>query len=287
MEVGGDFEARLDAARLAVTFACECGAGELTYDKLKVYDARGHEAPARFELKGKRLAIVVEDGGAEYPLTIDPMLALQATTTFSQQAKLTASDGDNNDFFGISVAIDGDTAVAGAPLDNGDLSNQGAAYVFTRSGTTWTEQQKLTASDGKANDLFGTSVAIDGDTVVAGAPGDGGTANSGAAYVFTRSGTTWTEQQKLTASDGAANDLFGASVSIDGDTAVVGAPNDDGGTINQGAAYVFTRSGTTWTEQQKLTASDGAANDFFGASVAIDRGHGGGRGAFRRQRRDD
>ena len=114
---------------------------------------------------------MVEDGGAEYPLTIDPMLALQATTTFSQQAKLTASDGDNNDFFGISVAIDGDTAVAGAPLDNnGDLSNQGAAYVFTRSGTTWTEQQKLTASDGKANDLFGTSVAIDGDTVVAGAP---------------------------------------------------------------------------------------------------------------------
>ncbi len=272
MEVGGDFEARLDAARLAVTFACECGAGELTYDKLKVYDARGRETPARFELEGKRLAVVVEDGEAEYPLTIDPTLAQQETQTFSQQAKLTASDGDNNDFFGLSVAISGDTAVAGAPFDNiDDRSDQGSVYVFTRSGTTWTEQQKLTASDGKANDRFGTSVAIDGDTVVGGAPGDGGIANAGAAYVFTRSGTTWTEQQKLTASDGAANDLFGASVAIDGETAVVGAPFDDtGGTINQGAAYVFTRSGTDWTPQAKLTASDGAAGDQFGFSVSIE-----------------
>src|SRR5262245_46651298 len=160
MEVGGDFEPRLDAARLAVTFACECGAGTLTYDKLKVYDARGREAPARFELEGKRLAVVVEDGEAEYPLTIDPMLALQETTIFNPtpQAKLIASDGETGDFFGFSVAISGNTAVAGAPIDpRSGRVDIGAVYVFTRSGTTWTPQQTLIADDGVAGNFFGAS----------------------------------------------------------------------------------------------------------------------------------
>jgi FG-GAP repeat/Putative Ig domain len=261
MEVGGDFEPRLDAARLAVTFACECGAGKLTYDKLKVYDARGREAPARFELEGKRLAVVVEDGEAEYPLTIDPTLALQETLRFTQQAKLIASDGETNDAFGLSVAISGNTAVAGAP---GDDDKKGAAFVFTRSGTTWTLQQKL-LGDGDVNDGFGVSVAIDGDTLVAGAPGDDSA--KGAAFVFTRSGTTWTLQQKLMAEDGVAGDTFGVSVAIEGDTLVAGAPRDD---VGKGAAYVFARSGTSWTQLQKLTAFDGESNDDFGASVAID-----------------
>ena len=164
-----------------------------------------------------------------------------------------------------------DTAVAGAPFDdNVGTINQGAAYVFTRSGTTWTEQQKLTAPDGGANDLFGTSVAIDVDTLVAGAPA-GGTTDSGAAYVFTRSGTDWTPQAKLTASDGAAGDQFGLSVGIEGDTAVVGSPIARvGANLARGAAYVFTRDGTIWNEFQKLVASDGAVGDLFGFSVAID-----------------
>jgi hypothetical protein len=276
MEVGGDFEPRLDAARPAVTFACECGAGKLTYDKLKVYDARGREAPARFELEGKRLAVVVEDDEAEYPLTIDPTLALQETLRFTQQAKLNASDGDANDFFGFSVAISGNKAVAGAPGDdNGANINQGAAYVFTRSGTTWTFQQKLMAFDGESFDAFGFSVAIDGDTLVAGAPIDPTSPKiaQGVAYVFTLGVTGWTFQQKLAASDGEVKNRFGFSVAIDGDTLVAGAPFDDTGTNeDQGAAYVFARSGMTWGPPQQLTAPapEAEAHAEFGLSVAID-----------------
>src|SRR5262245_58624713 len=267
MEVGGDFEPRLDAARPAVTFACECGAGKLTYDKLKVYDARGREAPARFELEGKRLAVVVEDGEAEYPLTIDPTLALQDSRRFTPQAKLIDSEGATSDSFGNSVAISGNTAVAGAPFDDTDagVMQVGAVFVFTRSGTTWRQQAELTASDGEANDFFGSSVAIDGDTLVAGAPGADGF--KGAAYVFTRSDTDWTEQQILAISDGAAEDQFGISVAIDADTLVAGAPGADG---RKGAAYVFMRSEADFPLQQKLTATNSEPIGSFGSSVAID-----------------
>ena len=138
-----------------------------------------------------------------------------------EQAKLTASDGAANDHFGVSVAIAGDTIVVGAYGDDDSGSDSGSAYVFTRTGTTWTEQTKLTASDGAAGDQFGTSVAITGDTIVVGADLDD--TASGSAYVFTRTGTAWMEQAKLTASDGAAVDSFGISVAIVGDTIVVGA----------------------------------------------------------------
>ena len=227
MEIGGDFEPRLDATGQTVSFACGRGGGELTYNKLRVYDAREREVAARFELDGKRLAIVVEDGEAEYPLTIDPLLA--------QQAKLTASDGAASDSFGASIAISGDTVVVGSPFASiDDRTKLGAAYVFVRSGTTWTQQQRLTASDGAPGDSFGASVAIGGGTLVVGAPGAdiSGKPSQGAAYVFARSGTTWTQQQKLTASDGAENDSFGASIAIIVNTVVVGAPGD-------GSAYVF------------------------------------------------
>lgn len=198
-------------------------------------------------------------------LALVPLLPLVAQAATTQHTKLTASDGEANDYFGRSVSISGDWAVVGAP--NHDAA--GAAYVLSRSGTTWTEQAKLTASDGAANDFFGFSVVISGDTVVVGAVGDDDNgSNSGSAYVFTRGGTTWTEQAKLTAGDGAADDWLGRSVSIGGDTAVVGAFSDT--VVDWSAAYVFTRSGTTWTEQAKLTASDGASYDHFGRSVSID-----------------
>src|SRR5207247_2438966 len=171
----------------------------------------------------------------------------------TQQAQLTASDGAASDEFGWSVAISGDTVVVGAFLDdvvaNGD---QGSAYVFSRSGTTWTQQAKLTASDGAASDEFGCSVAISGDTVVVGAYLDnvGANTDQGSAYVFVRSGTIWTQQQKLTASDGAASDGFGYSLAISGDVVVVGAFGDDvGANADQGSAYVFVRNVTTWTQQ--------------------------------------
>ena len=190
-----------------------------------------------------------------------------------QQAELTAGDGAAGDRFGYSVALFGDTALVGAaykPVGTND--QQGAAYVFTRSGAIWTQQQQLTASDGATGDRFGSSVALSGDTALVGASlkTSGANVYQGVAYVFTRTAGVWTQQQKLTASDGVAYDLFGGSVALSGDTALVGARRKTvDGNIYQGAAYVFTRSATVWTQQQKLTASDGAVRDAFGLAVAL------------------
>ena len=198
------------------------------------------------------------------------------TPALTEDAKLTASDAAQNDDFGASVAVSGITVVVGAPFDddNGDAS--GSAYVFVRPVGGWTgaltEDAKLTASDGAADHGFGFSVAISGDTVVAGALGDD--SFSGSAYVFVRPVGGWagslTENAKLTASDGAANDLFGTSTAISGNVVVAGAPDADG---FSGSAYVFARPVGGWagslTENAKLTASDGAAMESFATSTAI------------------
>ena len=191
------------------------------------------------------------------------------------QAKLLAADGVASDRFGASVAVAGDTVVVGAPLADTDGTPgafggaEGAVYVFTRSGTAWSQQAKLLAADRTSGARLGWSVAIDADTVVAGIQPEGASA-IGAAYVFTRSGATWSQQAKLQAIDGAGGDRFGGAVALDGDTAVVGAFRADvGAAVDQGAAYVFVRGGTVWTQQQKLLAADGAAGDWFGSSVAV------------------
>ena len=184
-----------------------------------------------------------------------------------EQQKITASDAAANDRFGISVSLssDGSTALVGA---YGKSSSTGAAYIFTRSGSTWTQQSILTASDGVAGDYFGISVSLssDGSTALVGAHTK--SSSTGAAYIFTRSGSTWTQQSILTASDGVAGDYFGCSVSLsaDGSTALVGAHTKS---TNTGAAYIFTRSGSTWTQQSILTASDAATSDYFGWSVSL------------------
>ncbi|HND20012.1 MAG TPA: FG-GAP repeat protein, partial [Acidobacteriota bacterium] len=199
---------------------------------------------------------------------------VRSGTTWTRQTVLTASDRANGDFFGTSVAIEGDTAVVGARLGPGGTSaDQGAAYVFVRSSGVWSQQARLNGSDSAANDEFGRSVSMSGQTVVVGAPLGPGTnsADQGAAYVFTRSVTTWTQQQKVSAgSDGAAGDQFGLAVDVNLNTAIVGANSDDfPGQANQGSAYVFFRTGTTWAQQQKLSGSDSLANDNFGVSVAL------------------
>lgn len=184
--------------------------------------------------------------------------------TWTEQAKLTASDGAGWDMFGASASISGDYAIVGAW---GDDSYKGSAYIFERSGVTWTEQPKLTANDGAASDYFGSSVSISGDSALVAAHGDD--SNKGAAYVFVRGGTGWTQQEKLTADDRANGDVFGQSVSIDGDRAIVGASGDDDLGVDAGSAYLFERSGAVWTQQPKLTANDGAAGDSFGCSVSV------------------
>jgi FG-GAP repeat len=224
----------------------------------------------------------------------------------SQQAYMKASNTGAGDWFGVSVAVDGDMVVVGACSEDsnatgvngnqGDNSaaNSGAAYVFTRSGTTWSQQAYLKASNTGAGDWFGYSVAISGDIVVVvalnedsnatgvnGNQGDNSAANSGAAYVFARSDTTWSQQAYLKASNTEAGDYFGILVSISGDTVVVGTYREDSNATgvngnqgdnsaaNSGAAYVFTRSDTTWSQQAYLKASNTEPNDNFGSTVAI------------------
>jgi FG-GAP repeat protein len=192
---------------------------------------------------------------------------------WSQQQKLEASDPAAADVFGQSVAISSETVVVGAPSHDGSGGgDQGSAYVFVRSAGVWSQQQELEASDGAGSDNFGFSVAISGETVVVGARSDDGAAGpgQGSAYIFVRSGGVWSQQQKIEASDAASIDQFGSSVAVSGETAVVGAPNDDGvAGLDQGSAYVFVRSGGVWSQQQKLEASDAGAGDRFGTSVAI------------------
>jgi hypothetical protein len=158
--------------------------------------------------------------------------SLQGGDQFTQQQQLIAVDGAALDQFGGAVAISGDTAVVGAPYDSvGANSHQGSVYVFIRVGGTWTQQAQLFADDGAAGDEFGWSVGIDGDTIVVGAHADNVFANTdqGSAYVFVRSGTTWTQQAHLFANDGSARDrdYFGNAVAIQGDTAIVGAYLND------------------------------------------------------------
>jgi hypothetical protein len=245
--------------------------------ELKAVDAAAHDSFGSSAAFDGNTAIVGAprddhaagiDAGAAY-------VFVQQGTTWTQQAKLVALDATPHDVFGSSVAIAGDVAVVGAPHhDQGATLEAGAVYVFVRQGVTWSQQAKLVAFDAASFGRFGRSVAMAGDTLVVGAAGDapGGIVSAGAVYAFVRNGANWSLQAKLTASDAAAHDWFGSSVSIAGDTLVTGAIGADPFGVQHdkaGAAYVFVRQGTTWSQQAKLYAFDAGPGDFFGTSVAI------------------
>jgi uncharacterized delta-60 repeat protein len=239
-----------------------------TYDHLRAWDANGRALPARMVVKANELALEVDDNGATYPLTIDPIL--------QGEVKLTAEDGAEQDNLGLSVAISGNTAVVGAPyVKSGSNQRTGAAYVFVRNGADWTLQQKLltfdTPLDGNTVYNFGYSVGINGNTIVVGSfPNgfDNRIPYNGVAHIFVRTGTTWSPQQKLTADDGGGFDGFGAAVAISGDTVIVGRRLTNVPPFS-GAAFIFTRNGTTWTKQAKLIEPANATDDGFGLSVAV------------------
>jgi hypothetical protein len=207
------------------------------------------------------------DAGAAYIYLRDT-----ATNTWNFQAKIRASDGAQSDYFGYSVAIEGSTVVIGAYLEDTIANDQGAAYVYRRTGTNWNFVAKLTANDPAASDQFGIDVDISGTFVAIGAYLDddrGG--DSGSAYIFNEIAPgNFQQQAKVTASDGAGSDHFGLSVSIAGDSLVVGARlNDDFGT-DSGSAYAFRRLvGTFWVEEAKLQAGDIGTGDEFGNSVRL------------------
>jgi hypothetical protein len=225
---------------------------------------------------------------------------------WSQQARLTALQADENDFFGTSVVLNGDTlAIAARGEDgsstgvNGDQSsdgapNSGAVYVFERSGASWSQTAYLKASNTGADDLFGWGLGLDGDTLAVGARGEDSAATgvggnqsdesaheAGAAYVFVRSAGLWAQQAYLKPSNTRENFVFGCSVAVSGDTVVVGAPGENsnstgvGGNESNtqadqaGAAYVFTRSGVAWTQQAYVKASNTDPDDEFGGALAL------------------
>jgi RHS repeat-associated protein len=210
-------------------------------------------------MNGKGVRISVVDQAAQYPLKIDP--------TWSQVSELTASDGAADEEFGgfKTVAISGSTAIVGSPFHTvGSNTVQGAVYVFNLVNGVWKQSAELTASDGAANLYFGQSVAIDGSTIVVGAVGKtvNGNTLQGAAYVFTGSGSVWSQVAEFTAADGTAQSELGVSVAVSGSRIVVGAYGL--------SAYVLTLSGGSWTETAELHASDsGGAVDGFGFAVDI------------------
>lgn len=225
--------------------------------------------------------------------------------SLAQSAFIKASNAEQNDYFGLSVAISGDTLVVGAPFEdsaatgvNGDQSNElgrdaGAAYVFVKSGGTWVQQAYLKASNSDIHDEFGQSVAIDGDRIVVGAPEESSSAtgvdgdetdnsilSAGAAYVFERTGTVWSQVAYLKASNPEFDDKFGCSVAVTGDTVVVGARLEDSDAdgingdesnndaLRSGAAYVFRLTSGVWSQEAYLKASNSGGQDFFARSLA-------------------
>lgn len=194
--------------------------------------------------------------------------------TWSEGQKITADDGAGGDEFGYRLKLEGDTLIVSADMATvGGLTAQGAAYVFANQGGTWNQAQKLTADDGTLFDNFGSSITLDGSAVIIGANGAtvGSNPAQGAAYVFTNANDSWTQAQKLTADDGVAYNNFGIAAALRGSIAFVSATMAAiDGNNGQGAVYVFVESNGQWMQTQKLIASDGAAWDQFGMSVAFD-----------------
>lgn len=238
-----------------VTFASKTGTLLASYDAGSPGNAPGSLNP--LEQGWANLSSPGVAYTSQEPLTPD------IGTVWAEQARVTAADGSANNEFGNSIDISGDTMVVGAPYQTGG----GAAYVFIRQGSNWTQQAKLVPSPAVSNGTFGDTVAIDGDTIVVGSTPYN---QIGRAYVFGRNGADWTQQASFTAPapDGNINDDFGNSVDVKGDTVVIGAPYA-APLLHQGAAYVSTRTGTTWSTLTPLVATP-AADTGFGYSVALD-----------------
>ena len=216
------------------------------------------------------------------------VLCETAVSQFTSLQKIVAADRQPNAHFGGSVSVSGNYTIVGAYSDNYDatgggyLFQAGAAYIFEKTGGSWTQVQKIVASDRGAGDLFGISVSISGNYAIVGAWAEdhdaaGGSPmnNSGSAYIFELVSGTWTQVQKIVAADRDIDDRFGFAVSISGDYAVVGAYTEDedasGGNplTDPGSAYMFERLSGTWTQVQKIVSSDRFPNDRFGISVSI------------------
>lgn len=297
MDVRGALLPVVTSDQKSVRFIDAEGACALTYSGLVVFDAKGTQLDSSFTRIGDELRLSIDEASAVYPLTIDPMIQL---------AYIKAPHPGEFDFFGDSIAISGDTVVIGAKGEDsaatgvyGDQTNNstnsaGAAYVFVRKNGKWELQAYLKAINPSVEDYFGHAVAIDGDTIVVGAPYEDSDAtgvngnpynehtdNAGAAYVYKRFGLTWGFDAYLKASNTGAGDNFGSAVAVEGDRIVVSAPYEDSGAdgINgnqadnsamaAGAVYLFTRTAGNWSQQLYIKASNSGTNDWFGFDLDL------------------
>lgn len=296
--VEGSVRPQVDADGRGAVFCDASGRVRFEYRGLIAFDADGDDLPARMVRTDAGFDLVVDDRGADYPVTIDPVV---------RRAYLKAPALDVQDYFGTAVAMDGDTIVVGAtgedsaatgingdPTDN-SLSASGAAYVFRRSGGAWIQEAYVKPNVAGVDDLFGAHVDIDGNLMVIGAPwessdatGDNGDPNndnepfSGAAYVFARLGSTWAQRVYLKASNTDTLDGFGGAVAISGNRIAIGAPYEDsdatgvgGDQTNDntkwgGAVYVFRLVGVTFVQEAYIKASNTGVDDRFGWSVDLD-----------------
>jgi len=297
LRVAGDFSVLPGPGGDELIFASNRCRAMIRYSGLQVFDADGRIQASRFEIQQDGFDIVVAAGGAAFPIVVDPWIDPVVVVGPDPVGRL-----------GYSIAMSGDTLVVSSifdqsgcagvncdPASGGILANAGSALVYVRTSTGWEREAYLKASNPGQSDFFGTSVAISGETIVVGAYAeasnvtgiDGNQFNdsapfAGAAYVFRRQGSTWNQEAYLKPSNTRAGFAFGQSVAIDGDTLVVGASSEDsdatgvGGNQasvaapNSGAAYVFVRTGSTWSQQAYLKASNTGSGDGFGSSVAID-----------------
>jgi hypothetical protein len=266
MRLSRGTRARLDGSGATLT----THGRSLRYGGLGATDARGRALPARLKLDAGRLQIRVDDRRAAYPVRVDP---------FIQQVEVAAGDGGENDLFGASVDVSGDTLVVGAP-GHPTGAALGAAYVFEKPAAGWaaaSETAELTISGGAAGGTLGP-VAISGDTIVAGADDQtvGNHVEQGAAFVFVKPAGGWKDAHEtamLTASDGTAGAELGTAVDISGDTVVASAPDDPvGGHSNYGTSYVFVKPAEGWSDQNqvaRLDSDNGATDEEAGGSVAV------------------
>ena len=220
------------------------------------------------DLDGDRAAIGAHFGGTGGSAYV----WVRTGTTWAEEDQLVHSDPAAGDFYGWAVAISGDTVAVGSRFDDDIASGSGSAYLFVRSGASWTQQDKINPSNGMASGDFGIGLDLEGDTLVVGAVQlpFGMPCCSGAAYVFDRVGVQWSERQILTPADGANEDGFGVCVAFDGERIVVGSYQDDDNGAESGSAYVFEESNGMFAQELKLVASDGAVDDLFGIAVDVD-----------------
>lgn len=246
IEVSGDYAPVMEAGDVVLVAA---DGSRLRYGGLKSWDAMGRTLASHAEVDGRRIRLHVEDSGAAYPVTVDPLF---------QDTPITASDPASGAWFGHAVAAEGDTLVIGAPYAN---SLQGVVYVYVKSNGSWVPQQRIAPSGFGTAPLAGVAVALSGDTLAVGVPK--AFLGKGAVSIYTRTGSTWTLQQTLTHSTGG---MMGYSVALQGDTLVVGFPDEAVQGTSRGAVRMYVRTNGAWAQQGEFIGS--ALK--LGRSVALD-----------------